>query len=169
MLLPLLKKNESAIINLSSCAHYGGLNRLILAKKIEYETLSASKGFEVNGHYAQSKFANVLFTLSLAEKLKDDKVSVYAAHPGGIRTQIYRGDPFVNRIMNQILPIVLPWSLLEPIDGSLTPLYLAFHTPKEGKGKYFADLREQPMNPYATKAEADLLWSKSCEFVGQKF
>lgn len=160
-LIPCLNKASSVIINLSSCAHYG-------AKRINYETVTLNKGFQVNGHYAQSKLANVLFTLSLHDRLKGKNVSVYAAHPGGIRTQIYRGDPLMDRAINQIVPRVLPWAMLEPIDGSLTPLFLAFFHPEQGRGKYFADLREQPMNPYATIEAADELWKKSCEFIGKK-
>lgn len=141
---------------------------------MDYRSVTDSKYFQLNGNYAISKFVNLLFSIGLKKRLQDSQIQgivgliiVYAPHPGGVKSQIYRGEPLLNRMLYEIILKVLPWAMLDPIEGALTPLYLALKTPKSGL--YFGNCREQPINPYATEEKAEELWKKSCEMVGQAF
>ncbi len=79
MLLPLLKKAATPefrprIVILSSMAHsYGRMN---------WDDLNWEKGYSANDAYCQSKLANVLHARELANRVRDDGISVYAVHPG---------------------------------------------------------------------------------------
>ncbi len=79
-LLPLLKVSEQArIINVSSMIHGGA---------IDFNNLQGKVNFTGNSAYSLSKLCNILFTYKLADKLKDSRITVNAAHPGVINTKL---------------------------------------------------------------------------------
>ena len=83
LLLDRLKEAPSArIINVSSMGHKCG--------KINFDDLQSEKSYSKFGAYSQTKLANILFTRSLAQRLKDTKVTAYSLHPGVVRTEIQR-------------------------------------------------------------------------------
>lgn len=83
LLLDRIKEAPSArIVNVSSLAHHFG--------KINFDDLQSEKKYSRTGAYCQSKLANVLFTRSLAQSLKDTQVTTYSLHPGSIRTELAR-------------------------------------------------------------------------------
>ena len=83
LLLDRIKEAPSArIVNVSSLAHHYG--------KINFDDLQSEKKYSRVGAYCQSKLANVLFTRSLAQRLKDTRVTTYSLHPGSIRTELAR-------------------------------------------------------------------------------
>lgn len=74
--MKLIDSSPAQIINVSSLAHMG-------VRKIDYKTLTKPfTGYGRAFNYAQSKFANVLFTKRLAKELKATGVTVNAVHPG---------------------------------------------------------------------------------------
>ena len=81
-LLDLLKKADNAkIINVSSMVH---------AASIDFGNLNAEKSYSGEAAYSLSKLCNILFSYELAEKLKFQKISVNALHPGVINTKLLR-------------------------------------------------------------------------------
>jgi NAD(P)-dependent dehydrogenase (short-subunit alcohol dehydrogenase family) len=73
LLLPALKKaSPSRIINVSSAGQ----------SAIHFDDLIMEKNFDGVAAYTQSKLALVMFTIDLAEQLKDENITVNALHPG---------------------------------------------------------------------------------------
>lgn len=60
---------------------------------MNWDDLQGEKSFSTLYSYRQSKLGNVLFTLELAERLKDSGVTVVSLHPGAVNTEIVRTDP----------------------------------------------------------------------------
>ncbi len=148
-LLPLLQKNTPArIINVSSMAH---------GNTIHFDDLNLKKRFSGYEAYSQSKLANILFTYSLAEKLKGEKIAVNCLHPGVINTKLLRAG----------------WggtgSSLEK--GAATILYLALYD--EGirqSGKYYSNKKvTQTSGESYNKVTAQKLWEISENLTGIKF
>jgi NAD(P)-dependent dehydrogenase (short-subunit alcohol dehydrogenase family) len=75
LLLPLLRNAApSRIVNVSSTAQ----------QPIDFDDVMMERNFDALQAYAQSKLALVMFTIDLAEKLKDDQITVNALHPGSL-------------------------------------------------------------------------------------
>jgi NAD(P)-dependent dehydrogenase (short-subunit alcohol dehydrogenase family) len=74
------------ILNLSSRGHRRG--------KINFADLQSKQSYSRMGAYAQSKLANILFTQTLAKKLKETNVTTYSLHPGLVRTDLGRHIPW---------------------------------------------------------------------------
>lgn len=83
LLLPLLDKGAPArVINLSSIAHTRG--------RLQLDDLSMKHGFTPYAAYAQSKLANVMHALSLAERHPPSRLAAYSLHPGVVETKLLR-------------------------------------------------------------------------------
>lgn len=127
-LLPLLKNTpNSRIINVASKSHFGG--------SINFDTINNGKDYFIYKQYENSKLANVMFTKYLAEKLKDDKITVNCLHPGVVKTKIG------NKAGNPIFGFI--WSLFATFGintdkGAETSIYLASNEDVAGiSGMYF--------------------------------
>ncbi|MFK5883385.1 MAG: oxidoreductase [Candidatus Izemoplasma sp.] len=101
LLLDMLKKSKSRIVNVASIAHrYGKINTnsFIYQEGNKYNKAKA---------YSQSKLANLLFTYKLSRMLQDEgkDMVVVAAHPGVSRTNLGRHIDG-SRIMRLSNPIV---------------------------------------------------------------
>ncbi|HEX6444420.1 MAG TPA: SDR family oxidoreductase [Streptosporangiales bacterium] len=72
-LLPLLRRSAPArIVNVASLGQY----------PLDFDDLMLERGYDGVRAYGQSKLAQILFTMELAERLADDEVTVNALHPG---------------------------------------------------------------------------------------
>lgn len=72
LLLPLLKKSAPArIVNVSSLS----------AAALEFDNLMLEEGYSFGRAYGQSKLAQVMFTIDLAEELEGADIIVNALHP----------------------------------------------------------------------------------------
>ncbi len=83
----ILSTTSARIVNVSSGAHRMG------SGTIDFDNLNAEKGYRASGAYAQSKLANLLFTLELNQHIMEssaDSMAV-AAHPGWTVTGLQRG------------------------------------------------------------------------------
>ncbi len=111
-LLPLIKKSEAGrIVNLSSI-----LGSLTLNSD-PTSPIAASGG--ANTSYHASKAAVNMFTIQLANELKDTPIKVNSAHPGWVKTDMG----------GEVAP-------MEIVDGAKTSVYLAT-LPADGvTGKY---------------------------------
>ncbi len=127
-LLPLLKKSSpSRIVNISSFASRWG--------KIYFEDINITRGYTALKAYSQSKLAGLMFTYSLAEKLKGSGVAVNAVDPGIVGTDIV-----VNRETGFGTLASKAQKLLfrSPEKGAATAAWLAASPDAEGiTGKYF--------------------------------
>ncbi len=72
----------SRVINVSSIAHTRG--------RIHTSDLSLSSGWTGYAAYAQSKLANVMHALELAERHDPQKLVAYSLHPGVVGTKLLR-------------------------------------------------------------------------------
>ena len=83
LLLDRIKEAPSArIVNVSSRAH--------LRANLDLGDLNLEKSYDAWTAYGNSKIANILFTRSLARRLKGTRVTTNSLHPGVIMTELSR-------------------------------------------------------------------------------
>lgn len=141
MLLPLLKKSAPArIVNVSSAGQ----------RKLNFDDIMMKNNFDPVYAYAQSKLALIMYTLELAEKLRNQDIMVNALHPGTyLNTKMVR-----NAGINP---------MGEPETGADAEIYLAL-SPELDRvtGKYFNGKKETLADSQAYNAQArQRLWHLS--------
>jgi NAD(P)-dependent dehydrogenase (short-subunit alcohol dehydrogenase family) len=156
-LLPLLSKNsDSRIINVSSVGHYK-------ADTFPIDDLNFEKKYSGFMAYRISKLANILFTYSLADKLKEKglSITVNALHPGVVRTNIARNFPIVGWLW-KINP-----KYINAKKGSETSVFLATDPSVEKTtGKYFSKKKEKKTSEQSYNKELQQkLWNKSLQIT----
>ncbi|OTF74443.1 retinol dehydrogenase 11-like protein [Euroglyphus maynei] len=130
LLLDKIRRSSSArIINLASIAHIPG--------SIHFDNINLENGaYTPLKAYAQSKLANVLFTLELARKLRDTNIRTYAVHPGLVNTELGR---HLNGLALCLLNFFRRMILISPELGAQTTLHCAFDSNiNDDSGGYFA-------------------------------
>ncbi|WYZ38118.1 hypothetical protein EsH8_III_000032 [Colletotrichum jinshuiense] len=131
--------------------------------------------------YGQSKTANCLMALSLAEKLGGKGLLSFSLHPGVIFTNLGTHLESFDSLRAQDINMGnrYMWSEFNPKtedQGIATHVYTAFSPDLEGlNGSYFNDCRladqyKEEVYPWATnKIDADRLWKLSEKLVGEEF
>ncbi len=159
LLLPtIMNSGKARIINVASEAHRNG--------EFDPDNLQLRNKFDSWKAYGNSKLFNILFTIELAERLKDTEVTANCLHPGVVRTKFGDG-------MNPLFKLF--WKLGSPFmkshkDGAATTIYLATSEEvAEVNGAYFSDSkvktpRSQALDPEAAKE----LWRISEELCELK-
>ncbi len=146
LLLPLLEASAPArIVNVSSAGQ----------QAIDFSDVMLTRQYSGVAAYCQSKLAQILFTVDLAEELERSGVTVNALHPS----------TYMNTTMVEQAG-VSPMSRVE--DGAEAILQLAVSPALAGRsGLYFNVLREARANAQAYDAEARRkLRSLSLELTG---
>lgn len=140
-LLPELeKKVEARIINVSSIAHRSGRF---------YPELHQAPRFDPYQAYADSKLANILFTLALTERYQNSSIISYSLHPGVVSTKLLQEGFGMNG----------PDSL---DTGSDTSVFLATSEDvSHYGGAYFVKSVPQKPAPAANREYAEALWGMS--------
>jgi retinol dehydrogenase-12 len=156
LLRPCLQKsNESRVINLSSALHSGGK-----AKRFFQHTANMQPG----DAYADSKLANILFSMALAKDLPAN-VSGYSLHPGVVRTNF---ESTVTGALKIAIVLFKPF-FLTPEKGAATSVYLAdapIETLSAHRGKYFEKKKPASTNNAdVTDENAATLWKNSLEVL----
>jgi retinol dehydrogenase-14 len=97
MLLPNLQAGGNGrIINVSSELYRNGA--------INFDDLMLKSRYKAGDAYANSKLASVLYTIELAERTRDQGVTVNALHPGVLATNAFRDYPdFIMKIVGLFL------------------------------------------------------------------
>jgi NAD(P)-dependent dehydrogenase (short-subunit alcohol dehydrogenase family) len=131
---------------------------------IDFDNLMLENGYKAGDAYANSKLASVLFTVDLAERVKDKGISVNALHPGVLATDSFRDYPrFLTRILNLFLE--------KPYQGGERIAYLAVSEEvKDVSGKYFykSEVREINTHNLANDTTGKL-WQLAEELTGQEY
>ncbi|WP_158816564.1 SDR family NAD(P)-dependent oxidoreductase [Methylocapsa sp. S129] len=146
LLLPLLKTSAPArIVNVASAGQ----------QAIEFDDVMLSRGYSGGRAYMQSKLAQILFTVDLAQALKGTGVTVNALHPAS-----YMATTMVREAG------VSPWSTVE--EGAAAILNLATSPDLTGRsGLYFDGLQETRANAQAYDSRArERLRAISLELAG---
>jgi NAD(P)-dependent dehydrogenase (short-subunit alcohol dehydrogenase family) len=133
LLLPLLKASAPArIINVASAGQHA----------IDFDDVMLTHGYSGGRAYRQSKLAQILFTVDLAQALKGSGVTVNCLHPA-----TYMATTMVREAG------VSPWSTVE--EGGEAILNLAVASELEGRsGLYFNGLKETRADAQAYDAGA---------------
>lgn len=147
--------NAGRIINVSSGSNRHG--------KINFESFTQDKNFQILRAYSQSKLANILFTKHLSELLKDNHVTVNCLHPGRVRTGI--GKKNTGKITSLAWSLFLKWSSISVEKGAETSIYLASSEEvKNITGTYFSNCQPDAYNSLADDEDLQqALWQKSLE------
>jgi NAD(P)-dependent dehydrogenase (short-subunit alcohol dehydrogenase family) len=146
LLLPLLRSSAPArIVNVSSAGQ----------QAIDFADVMLTRGYSGARAYCQSKLAQVMFTLDLAEKLVGTSVIATCLHPA-----TYMDTTMVRRAG------VTPVSTVD--QGAEAIINLATSPALEGRtGLYFNGLREARAHPQAYDAAVRLqLWVLSRKLTG---
>ena len=121
LLLDLIKKSApSRIVNVSSMGHKG--------IKMNWDDLQSEKSYATMFSYRQSKLANILFTIELADSLKDTGVTVCSLHPGAVKTEIIRtneNSAFSSRLLAGIARPLMSLLGKTAAQGALTSIHCA--------------------------------------------
>ncbi|KAI1340255.1 hypothetical protein F5Y15DRAFT_52745 [Xylariaceae sp. FL0016] len=189
LLFPLLKvaaqsspAGSTRIINLSSHGHRLSTIRFhdynIEGKEIPPEERPFSPmppafakaeedGYMSTVAYAQSKTANILFTLYLQKHFKETRVMSYALHPGGVISHLGREHP--EDVADAISKTSSYWKNSD--EGASTTLVAATDPAlNECAGLYLADCQLCPCADFAQdSAIAEKLWALSEKLIGEKF
>ncbi len=147
---------HALIVNVSS-SHYR-------AGTINFEDLMGSRNYGMNRAYCQSKLANVLFTIELAQRLQGTHIKTFAIHPGAIETGFGDGLPSFWRIM---------WRLSRPLrkspEWAASGIHQAIQEAQQAKAAslYSANGKWQSLSDLALDDKtAARLWEVSCGMCG---
>jgi NAD(P)-dependent dehydrogenase (short-subunit alcohol dehydrogenase family) len=136
----------SRVINISSMAHTRG--------RIHFDDITLANGWTGYAAYAQSKLAQVMHALTLADRHEPSKLLAYSLHPGVVATKLLRqGFGPVQGI---------------PTDsGAKTPVKLAGGLAEdEPSGSYYSDGVATPPSSIARDPEArEKLWDLSVKLA----
>jgi retinol dehydrogenase-12 len=115
--------------------------------------------------YGRSKLANLLFVRALARRLRGSGITVNAAHPGVVRSQLFRGLPAPLRFA---LATVLRPFTRSLQQGARTSVYLATAAELEREsGGYYRDCRRiEPAAAARCDEAAGRLWNESVRLTG---
>jgi len=137
----------SRVINVSSVAHARG--------RIHMTDLSLASGWTGYAAYAQSKLAQVMHAISLAEKNDASKLVAYSLHPGVISTKLLRQG-------------FGPVAGASADAGAKTSVMLAGNeTVDEPSGTYYSDgVASKPAPSAIDEATRQQLWLESIRYAG---
>ncbi|MEO3785077.1 oxidoreductase [Actinocorallia sp. B10E7] len=172
LLLDRLSEGDAPrVVTVTSALHRRG--------SIDFDDLNAERSYSPTGHYANSKFANVLFGLELDRRLRaaGSPVLSLLAHPGYAATNLQSSGP------TGLLGLIMkPGNLLlaqSAARGAIPQLYAATAAEAEPGGFYGPDgLQEsrgrhpKPVRPVRSATDPELarrLWSVSEELTGVRY
>jgi NAD(P)-dependent dehydrogenase (short-subunit alcohol dehydrogenase family) len=156
LLLPTLERSgRGRVVIVASEAHRG----------IEWDPdrLKRSAPYDRFDAYAQSKLANLLFNAELARRLNGSSVTTNAAHPGTVRTTLFRPRNLAERIAMPVINL----KGVSPQTGADTVVWLATSPDVAGRsGGYYHKRRLlQPSVAAADDQSASKLWKLSAELT----
>lgn len=154
-LLPLLlKSHDGRIINIAS-------QGLILYPniKFDFENIKGEKHYSPAKTYYQTKLAQLMFSISLKEKLTDTNISVYAVRVTNVKVDINRY-PNLSAISKFMYKVKSRFSISPE---EMAKVYVELALGEKRNGLYYDEnLKEVKANKNAyDKAARDMLWDIS--------
>jgi len=159
LLLPVFRKTPQArIVNVSSNAYFQG--------RLNLDNLHLRKGYQGFKAYANSKLAIVLFTLELADRLKDSGITVNAVHPGHVATNIWNMWP--GKWYQALLFKIIRLFARTPEEAAQNSIFLATADEVKGvTGTYFDDRKPKTLSPVCRDVTLRKnLWALSEKLTG---
>lgn len=160
LLLPLLEKSEQGrVVMMTSIAHGWG--------DVRFDDLNYTRGYNRFAAYGHSKLCCLLFTRSLAEKLRarGSRVTVNAVHPGIVATDIV-----VNRANDRFRWVASLMKILfmTSDEGARTSVYLTCDRSLDRvSGEYFYRCKIEPSSEQSKNlASANRLYDVSLQLCG---
>jgi len=154
----MIESGGKRIVNVASMGYR-------FVKEMNFEDLQSKEDYKPFKVYGQSKLANILFTRSLASKVKNNNITVNCLHPGYVDTGIGLNNKgsFVRLLMNLGRPFAKKTD-----KGAETSIYLcASPEVEEVTGEYFVDCKiEKLLGAAKSEEQAKKLWSVSSELTG---
>ncbi len=141
-----IQSRSARIINVVSDQH----------QPVDFNDLGNEKKWNGMRAYARSKFALIVFSYELAQRLAGSGISVNCLHPGLVATGLSRDFPLPFRLMTRFF-------FSRPVEGARVPIYLAT-SPEltEVSGKYFKGCHQARSHPATYNRElAARLWEVS--------
>ena len=131
---------------------------------IEWDNLSGERDYDPRRAYGQSKLANALFSLELAQRLSGTNATSNSMNPGAVLTNLQRHAPaWAVKLGDWIGPAFMK----SPAEGASTICYLAAHPIMAGVGgHYFIDCNPVSLGGNSEdRAMASRLWEVSEELT----
>ena len=111
--------------------------------------------------YAQSKLANILWTIALRRRLQGGSITAHCLHPGVVHTHLL---PWPVRLIKPLLR----GGMIRAQEGARTTLYLALHPQPQTLSDVYLDEHQNPRTPSALAREVDLqerLWQACARWI----
>lgn len=158
-LLPLMKPG-SRIVNMVSCTYVAGC--------LDYPFFfrQGRRGsFRRLSVYSNTKLALLLFTLRLSEKLKEQGITVNAADPGVVSTNMIT----MHRWFDPLTDIFFRPFIRTPEQGASTAVGLLLDKEVAGvTGKLYAGNRQKALSlKYADPAQGERLWEETAHLLAR--
>lgn len=156
----LINAEQGRIVNVSS----GAAIRRAPEVGIEFDNLSGERGYDPAKAYGQSKLANVLFALELADRFSETNVTANALRPGVIPTNLGRHLPqwqvWALKTVGKAFTKTIP-------QGAATTCYVATAPALAKTSGYFFNHcnPHRPGGNTENKALAEQLWTVSNELT----
>ena len=149
-------KNGGRVVNVASGAHRG--------VKINFNNLEMKTNYNGWISYKKSKLCNILFTKSLSELTKKNKITVNCLHPGFVKTQFGKNN---NGLASLAIKFLMNFFAISVEEGAETIIFLATdNSVKNITGKYFYQCKIKEPSIFAqNQKDADLLWKKSMSII----
>ena len=157
LLLPSLERSDQGrIVIVGSEAH----RRVVW----DPDGLQRSAPYDRFDAYARSKLANLLFNAELARRLSGSEVTTNAAHPGTVRTRLFRPRNIAERIAIPVLKL----QAVSPGVGADTFVWLASSLAMAGHsgGYYYQRERIEPSAQVEDEQNGFELWKVSADLTG---
>jgi len=157
LLLPTLERSKQGrIVIVASEAH----RRVVW----DPDGLRPSAPYDRFDAYARSKLANLLFNAELARRLNGSAVTTNAAHPGTVRTRLFRPRNIGERIAMPVLSL----KAVSPAVGADTFVWLASSPVVAGLsgGYYHQRERVEPSPQGGDEHNGFELWKVSADLTG---
>ena len=154
-----LEAGRGRIVNVSSRGHRSGDLR-----RAELEDIARGQAWDgALQAYADSKLANVLFTLETVRRWGSRGITANAVHPGVLATEIWKKTSLAPRLL--LLPFT--WFMSSPDVGGRAVMNLVEDPSRDDvTGRYFHVLKEQgPSAQARDESLARELWERSVEWT----
>jgi NAD(P)-dependent dehydrogenase (short-subunit alcohol dehydrogenase family) len=157
LLLPRLTASGAGrVVVVASAAHRRA--------RLDFDDLMNTKVSGLLPAYARSKLANILFTRSLALRLRGSAVTANALHPGFVNSHLFHATPALRLLLAPLAPFLMR----TPEQGAAGSVYLAT-SPQvtEVSGAYYERGRQvAPSAAAQNAADGERLWQESARLTG---